>query len=558
MRLYLFLLVCGLQGSFAQAATWYVATNGNDANTGALAAPFRTLPRALEAASPGDAIELRGGQYTSQEIRITQSNLTIRSFPGEWAVITAPVNNEDIASCIWYSDPDVTGGTLERLEIVGGYYYGVSFETNWDWGQPTRRGVSNVTIRGCKIHHTGRDCIKIKPACNNIHIIRCELYMSGIGPSNSPANGGPNAEGIDNVNGDGMVVRHCYIHDISTTGVYVKGGAKDCIVEQNLIYGVREAGILLGFYTDAEFFDQDGTNPAYYECQYSIARNNIVYNTGGAGIGLFAARNCAAYHNTVVTASGDFHAPLYLSPGEIWISDQTTLTPPNFNIEVYNNIFIDQSGTGDDDYTVQIREGALSGTTFINNNIFQKTNGAAQFTDGTHWPAWNFAEWKSQTGFDANSTEVYPALDANLHLMPNSPAIGAGRASPATVDYDGHPRTGAPDIGADDYANGTPLPVPPPLGTIGTGIDVAVGVRQPAPAVWQMEASPNPSSGHLRLAWPDGYHPQNVQLYDSHGRLVLASPAAPTLQLAHLPSGTYHLLATGRDGAWGRTTVVVE
>lgn len=558
MRLYLFLLVVGLYASFAQAATWYVATNGNDANTGALAAPFRTLPRALEAASPGDAIELRGGQYTSQEIRITQSNLTIRSYPGEWAVITAPVHDEDIASCIWYSEPDVTGGTLERLEIVGGYYYGVSFETNWDWGLPTRRGVSNVTIRDCKIHHTGRDCIKIKPACNNIHVIRCDLYMSGIGPSNSPANGGPNAEGIDNVNGDGMVVRHCYIHDISTTGVYVKGGAKDCIVEQNLIYGVHEAGILLGFYTDAEFFDQDGTNPLYYECQYSIARNNIVYNTGGAGIGLFAARNCAAYHNTVITASGDFHAPLYLSPGEIWISDQTTLTPPNFNIEVYNNIFIDQSGTNDEDYTVQIRDGALSGTTFINNNIFQKTNGAAQFTNGTHWPAWSFAEWKSQTGFDANSTEVYPALDANLHLMSNSPAIGAGRASPATTDYDGHPRTGAPDIGADDYANGTPLSVPPPPGTIGTGIDVVVGVRQPAPALWQMEASPNPSSGHLRLAWSDGFHPQNIQLYDAQGRLVLASPAAPTLQLAHLPSGTYHLLASDRDGAWGRATVVVE
>nr|MBP8239470.1 right-handed parallel beta-helix repeat-containing protein [Saprospiraceae bacterium] len=202
------------------AATWYVSPTGNDAHAGTISAPFRSLPRAIDAANAGDEILLRGGQYASQEIRIDKSNLYIRSYPGEWAVITAPVNDEDIASCIWYNEPDVTGGTLERLEIVGGYYYGVSFETSWDWGLPTRKGVSNITLRGCKIHDTGRDCIKIKPACNNIHILACELYNSGIGPSNLPVNGGPNAEGIDNVNGDGMLVRHCHIHHTSTSGVY--------------------------------------------------------------------------------------------------------------------------------------------------------------------------------------------------------------------------------------------------------------------------------------------------------------------------------------------------
>ena len=211
------------------AATWYVAPNGNDNNSGTLSNPFKTIPAAIEAASPGDIIELRNGNYPSDEIRITKSNLTIRSYPGEWAILTAPMNVEDIASCIWYSEPDVSGGKLERLEIKGGYYYGVSFETNWDWGVPAneRHGAGNITLRNCKIHDTGRDCIKIKPGCNNIQILGCELYNSGVGPSNTPANGGPNAEGIDNVNGDGMVVRNCYIHHTSTSGVYAKGGVKD-------------------------------------------------------------------------------------------------------------------------------------------------------------------------------------------------------------------------------------------------------------------------------------------------------------------------------------------
>lgn len=536
LLLFSFLIFNGLS---VRAATWYVATTGNDNNAGTLAAPFKTLPRAIEEASPGDAIELRGGTYTSQEIRVGKSNLTIRSYPGEWAIIIAPTNDEDIASCIWYNEPDVTGGTLERLEIVGGYYYGISFETNWDWGLPTKKGASNITVRQCKIHDTGRDCIKIKPACNNIQILSCELFNSGIGISNSPANGGPNAEGIDNVNGDGMVVRNCYIHHISTTGVYAKGGAKDCIIEENLIYSTFEAGILLGFYTDAEFFDQDGTNPDFYECQYSLARNNIVYNTGGAGIGFFAARNCTAYHNTVITASADFHAPLYCSPGEIWIDNNNTRTPPCFNIQAFNNIFVDQSGTGDEDYTLQIREGALAGTNLIDHNIYRKTNGAAKFDDGVSWPALTFAQWKTQSGFDANSLETNPLLDNNLHLQTGSPAIGAGKNSPAVRDYDALPRSGMPDIGADEFDNGATLQVPPSSGTIGTGANTgSVGAHDVFDNLG-VSVSPNPASQKICVS-TNMEGPTLLTLYDQSGQLIRQFIGL-AMDVADLSSGIHYL-----------------
>ncbi|MCC6726795.1 MAG: right-handed parallel beta-helix repeat-containing protein [Saprospiraceae bacterium] len=532
------------------AATWYVAPNGNDNNPGSLGSPFKTLPAAIDAASPGDVIELRNGNYASNEIRIGKSNLTIRSYPGEWAVITAPTNIEDVASCIWYNEPEVTGGTLERLEIVGGYYYGVSFETNWDWGKPTRKGVSNITLRNCKIHDTGRDCIKIKPACNGIQILACELYNSGVGPSNSVANGGPNAEGIDNVNGDGMVVRNCYIHNISTSGVYAKGGVKDCIIEENLIYGVQEGGILLGFYTDAEFFDQDGTNPAFYECQYSLARNNIVYNTGGAGIGFFAARNCSAYNNTVVTGSGQFHAPLYFSPGDIWIDDNTTLTPPCLNVLAFNNIFVDQSGTGDEDYTVQIREGALTGTNEINRNIYHKTSGDAKFDDGVSWPALSFAQWKSQLGFDANSQEANPLIDNNLHLQSNSPAIDAGQASPAARDYDTHPRSGSFDIGADEFGNGMPLQIPPPNGSFGTGADGSLTATFDLFDEIKMTIYPNPASHEIRVKMAD-MGKVLLTLYDKNGRSIKQANGM-NMAIHGLTSGIYYLSikTSNGEGFW--------
>lgn len=538
------------------AATWYVAPNGNDNNAGTLSAPFKTIPAAIEAASPGDVIELRNGNYPSNEIRIGKSNLTLRSYAGEWAVITAPTNVEDIASCIWYNEPDVVGGTLERLEIVGGYYYGISFETNWDWGLPTRNGASNITIRNCKVHDTGRDCIKIKPACNGIQIISCELYNSGVGPSNSVANGGPNAEGIDNVNGDGMVVRNCYIHNISTSGVYVKGGVKDCFVEENLIYGVGEGGILLGFYTDAEFFDQDGTNPAFYECQYSLARNNIVYNTGGAGIGFFAARNCSAYNNTVVTGSGDFHAPLYFSPGEIWIDDNTTLNPPCLNVQAYNNIFVDQSGTGDEDYTVQVREGALSGTNLLDRNIYQKTSGAAKFDDGVSWPALTFVQWKAQMGFDGNSLEANPLIDNNLHLQAGSPAIDAGQNSPAARDYDTHPRSGNFDIGADEFNNGTALQVPPANGTIGTGADGSLTATNDLINGMEMTIYPNPSSDEIRVKIEDALE-VSLSLYDKNGGLIKQANGFK-LSTLDLPNGIYYLHVKTNNGEGFSPIMVID
>ncbi len=519
------------------AATWYVATTGNDANPGTLNAPFLTLDEAILQANPSDIIELRGGTYISNEVRVTKSNLTIRSYPGEWAILEAVTNVENTASCIWYNEPDVNGGTLENLEIIGGYYYGVSFETNWDWGgaPQDRHGVSNIILRNCKIHDTGRDCIKIKPGCDGIQILGCELYNSGVGIGNQID---PNAEGIDNVNGDGMVVRNTHIHHTSTSGIYAKGGADGCLIEENLIRETGEAGILLGFYTDAEYFDEVA-NPNYFECRNSIARNNIIVNTGGAGIGFFAANNCRAEHNTVITASPTFHCPLFIAKGDIWVSNSLTLTPANENITVINNIFVDESGTGQDDYTVQVREGALTGTNIINHNIYQKTTGAATFDDGIAWPAMDFVTWQSTMALDAQSLETAPMLDTDFHLSAGSPAIDAGMASATTLDYDFNSRTGTADIGADEFGAGTNLTTPPTTGVIGTGSPNALQALAHSTTELNIQVWPNPTTNEINIR-AQSARIHSVQLIDMNGKPVLQSKTGKIF-VAGLPIGNYLL-----------------
>ncbi len=543
MKYSIYILISILISTSAQAATWYVSPSGNDNNAGTLSAPFKNIPAAIEAANPGDEILLRGGNYTSNEIRIGKSNLTIRSYPGEWAVITAVTSLEDIASCIWYNEPDVEGGLLENLEIVGGALYGISFETNWEWGVPNneRRGAGNITIRNCRIHHTGRDCIKIKPGCSGIQVLNCEIHHSGIGIFNSPANGGPNAEGIDNVNGADMLVSGCYFHDISTSGVYAKGGARNCIIEGNLFVNIGEGGILLGFYTDADYFDHTG-NPEYYECLNGTARNNIVIGTGGAGIGFWGAKDCQAYNNTVITACTEYHAPLHIAAAEVYIDDNTTATPPCRNIQIFNNIFIDQSGNGEEDHTVQVRDGALAGTNFINRNIFYKTAGPAQFDDNVHYPPLTFSEWKSTYGFDAQSLEANPLLDANYHLTGSSPALDAGSAVTGVRDYDGAVRSGNIDIGADEFGQGAALSVPPAAGVIGTGINLSVATSD-AQRV-SFEIFPNPASDVIFL--------KNVPtqstflLSDTNGKTVRAAAVSEKIPVSGLPAGHYFLsIVTG-------------
>lgn len=541
MKTRLFLLIWSIFPLLLTAKTIYVATTGTDTNTGSFSSPLKTLKKAVGIATDGDVIELRNGSYPSDEIKIRVNNLTIKSYGGEWAKIVAPVNQgTDIAACLWYSEPETIGGTLENLEIIGGAFYGVFLDSNWNWGLPKneRRGVSNILIKNCKIHDTGRDCIKITPGCNNIQILNCEIYNSGVGPENLPINGGPNAEGIDNVNGSNMVVRNCHFHDISTNALYAKGGSKGSIIENNLIRNVGEAGIGIGFYTDGEWFDEI-TNPKYYESINTIVRNNIIMNTGAAGIVFCGAYRCQAYNNTVVTASPKYHAPLTFLSGEVGIDDTLTLNPISTEISCFNNIFVDQSGSTDDDFTVLLREKALEGSNVIDYNLYYKSNGGACTFDDNDWPGKNMSQWQTKFSYDKHSLEINPNLNGNMHLGAGSKAINAGKPTfPGMLDYDGQPRTDTNiDLGADEFNNGPELLIPPPATVIGTGGTTKTALQELTAT--EFLVYPNPTYDVVFVKGQE--HIEKLILYDLTGTERKQSNESH-VRLNDLPSGVYILL----------------
>jgi hypothetical protein len=375
---------------------------------------------------------------------------------------------------LYYNTPEVDYGLLERLEIIGGYLYAVKTESNWDITTRTGYGISNIIIRNCKIHDSGRDCIKITPGCDNILIESCEIFNSGRRCTPTSCN----AEGIDCVNGSNVVVRNCYIHHTGTNGLYLKGGARNGIIESNLITDCGTGGVLFGFKgTDYEWFETD-VNPDLHGNINGIIRNNIIARTTDEGIGLYAAQDAKVYNNTIIDAAARYHSSFYISRGEVSVNS-VKVYPYSENVDVRNNIFMNISTTSNPVCAFRVENGDplsnLRGTNIIDYNIYYQ-EGGTNFDDDINGYT-NLEQWKTNTGYDANSIDAYPNLDDNFHLTYTSiNAIDKGAELSAVLeDYDGANRTVPYDIGADEYLAGEILVVPPADSILGTGGSVTSG-----------------------------------------------------------------------------------
>ena len=439
----------------AAAATWHVSGAGSDEKgDGSAARPFRTIGHLLDPAlyllSPGDVVEIDGrpgqGRYDECDVRL-RMRLTLRSAPGGRAHIHCDPDTPD--SVAVQIDPDASGSVLSNLEISGGYYYGVMLQTNWYQGGPdSETGASDVVLEDLLIRDTGRDGIKITPKSNRATIRRVEIHGTG---RRDPEN----ADGIDNVNGDGMVVEDSHIHDTATTGLYFKGGARDVVVQRNRIENTGDAGILAGFDTSVDFFDLEA-NPGYHEAIRGVVRNNVVRNTRYAGIGLYATLDTVVAHNTIIDAARDGQAALFFGlTFQDW--DGEAGRPPNTGATLLNNLVVQEGGN-----CVEIRWSpelgglsALAGTPRMDYNGYPRGARPCWFVDQRPdaplpLPVTSFERWRGAMGVDAHSVQAHFLVDASGRPLAGSAALGAGTPLPGlAADMTGAGRSStAPTIGA--------------------------------------------------------------------------------------------------------------
>jgi parallel beta-helix repeat protein len=422
-------------------STYFLAPAGSDAASGAESAPWQSLQYATTRIVAGDTLVLRQGTYAGN-ITINVPDITIRSYANEWATIACPSDNP-AAQWVLRFNLNAHNGKLQRLELSGGYYYALKTESNYDLGHPVEYGARGLLVEDCKLHDSGRDVIKLSPGSDDVTIRRSEIYNSG---RRDPSN----AEGIDNVNADRMIVQDCYIHDITTTGVFAKGGAEGVVIERNRLENIGEIGITLGGYTDPQWFGRGTTD--FHENLDGAVRNNIVVNTTFAGIALTGARNGLVYNNTLVDVGRVGQSGILLNPGDIWANGVNQISP-NENATIVNNVVTLPMGSTRPVF--QIRANGLVGDLTISNNRYFAPSGAAVFIDSRVGNLFTggLAGWQNHLGEEAGSSVGDPGLDSQQHLTFTSACIDAGTTVAGfadDIDRDTRPSGTRWDIGADE------------------------------------------------------------------------------------------------------------
>ncbi|MBO9605848.1 MAG: carbohydrate binding domain-containing protein [Paenibacillaceae bacterium] len=115
----------------AAGATYYVATNGSDSNSGSIGSPFRTIQHAADVTAPGDTVLIRGGTYR-ESVTVTRSgtasepivfapyedeSVTISGadlVPNNWQSYSGHIYKTDVAMALADGNQVFVGGALAR------------------------------------------------------------------------------------------------------------------------------------------------------------------------------------------------------------------------------------------------------------------------------------------------------------------------------------------------------------------------------------------------------------------------------------------------------------
>ncbi len=410
--------------------TYYVATNGNDANPGTFEAPFLTIQRVANTASPGDTIEIRGGTYPGAWIQppsnpVANAWITLKPYNGEQVTITADGNPGSSWGTLVFFDPTCDITQYDRLDANGNpvpdgckardMYWsveGLKLEGNPGRGSVVKIDTPHVRLINNNLSGSFSEIVKLVRTADDVEISGNEIHH----------NTGRDAQGIDIVGADRTWIVNNHIHDIYNIGIFAKGNSRNTVIEANRLETIQNRGIMLGNLTGKQFM-KDGP----YETYDGVVRNNIVRDTVGPCLGAASSWNVKIYNNTCYNVASSSQAAIFVSKESQW--DQG-----NTNVEINNNIIVASASLG---YVVKIALAGMSdnSTLHIDNNVYWSTNGGNVYFVWEDFPGvsgLNFAQWRGATSQDANSKFVDPGFvsTTDLSLAPNSPATGAGATIP--------------------------------------------------------------------------------------------------------------------------------
>ena len=416
----------------AHEGPYYVATTGNDSNTGTIDQPWRTIQHAADIMVAGDTVYIMAGTYNERVIPQNSGSsgkyITYTAYPGD----TVTIDGTGIA-IPWGGLIEIENKShinVSGLRIVNSSHMGIhmtnstyivvekNYVANCRWNGIKGGWIacSNIIVDGNEVTHTNLDDEDEAISMSDVHTFEIK---------NNHVYNIPTREGIDIKDGSthGAVYKN-HIHDCGAVGLYIDAWADyqhDIDVYQNIVHDCPADAIVLATENGGRL-----ENVSVY--------NNIAYNNPDLGAG-FA---------------------VYSFPGV------------KKNFTVINNVFYNNSfGIGVWSTTVQ--------DIVLRNNICSK-NGNQIAADDPYILTVDHNLIDGPTDiygldFVTGDPDFVNAAVADFHLMEGSPAIDNGSSIDApTDDFDGtsRPQGVAYDIGAFEYhlpspcfiataAYGTPL-----------------------------------------------------------------------------------------------------
>ncbi|TDC78801.1 right-handed parallel beta-helix repeat-containing protein [Streptomyces hainanensis] len=266
----------------ALATALYVSPGGDDGNAGTLAAPLRTVQRAVDLAVAGDTIYLRAGTYApSTNIQLNKNGtasapLTLTTYNGERAVIDGE-NMPHTPAPVDGSIPRAERGALHiegdhwrliGLEIANGPYGIFGLDTN------------NNVFERLITRDNYESGLHLQGASGNNQIINLDSYGN-----RDPRKNGESADGlaIKEGSGSGNVVRGARLWNNSDDGFDAWEFLSPIVVESSLAWGNGVNRWNLPDYTgDGNGFKLGGggdTDPAVAH----VTRNSMAWDNAVGG-----------------------------------------------------------------------------------------------------------------------------------------------------------------------------------------------------------------------------------------------------------------------------------
>jgi parallel beta-helix repeat protein len=410
-------LLCA--GANASAATYYVATNGNDTFNGSSFAPWATLQHAVEAIAPGDTILVRSGTYAGCRIRnsgTAAAPKTLARDTGATVVINTPGPQNSHTSLIEIengSGTEVTDWVVDGFEVANSPHHGIDI-----------RITNRITIRNCYAHHSAQAssgdgiflAFSSHPLLENNEVAFNTEH--GIYDSNSADYPTIRGNRSHNNSGGGIQLNADYSSKCPCGTTVRDGIISFALLENNVIYenGAPNGGSAINW---------DGVDD-------SVIRNNLIYDNHAFGISLFStdgshgsSRN-KVYNNTIVMAiDGRWCVNIPKSKGNG--------TSPVGNIVKNNILYTDRADKG----AIAVYATTAGILTSDYNAVADRfsTNGGTSVTS-------TLAQWRAASGNDTHSFVSTPAAlfvnaaAKDYRLAAGSPAIDTGASLGADVPAD--------------------------------------------------------------------------------------------------------------------------